>query len=268
MKYGIKVFSVLFAICMLAVGCSESNNAQSEPNIQNEAAETNVNSEVKETEPEYEEAANFLVDRAQAEFEKAANSSTKYENFGYSPFAFELFGKLPTDRNTVFSPFSIKTALAIAANGADEEAKAEITKTLSIDDLDAFNEYSRALITAYRHNFRAEMRVADSLWLNTDRAENADFAQNYAENMMKYYFAPVKKVSQADAEDKINAWCAENTNGKITEIADDETIYIRSISVIVEENGEVVTWFARRTINDTLQEGDVIYDARNNDLQV
>ena len=54
----------------------------------------------------------------------------------------------------------------------------------------------------------------------------------------------------------------------LTEIADDETIYIRSISVIVEENGEVVTWFARRTINDTLQEGDVIYDARNNDLQV
>ena len=54
----------------------------------------------------------------------------------------------------------------------------------------------------------------------------------------------------------------------LTEIADAETIYIRAISVVVEESGEVVTWFARRTINDALQEGDVIYDVRNNNLQV
>lgn len=54
----------------------------------------------------------------------------------------------------------------------------------------------------------------------------------------------------------------------LTDIADDTMIYIRAISVVVEENGEVVTWFARRTINDALQEGDVIYDARNHDLQI
>lgn len=54
----------------------------------------------------------------------------------------------------------------------------------------------------------------------------------------------------------------------LADIADDETICIRTISVVVEQSGEVVTWFARRTINDNLTEGDVIYDARNNDLPI
>jgi len=42
---------------------------------------------------------------------------------------------------------------------------------------------------------------------------------------------------------------------------------IRTVAVVVE-NDEVVTWFARRTINDVLDKGDVIYDERDNDLQV
>ena len=54
----------------------------------------------------------------------------------------------------------------------------------------------------------------------------------------------------------------------LTEIKEGVKIYIRTISVVVEANGEVVTWFARRTIDDTLEEGDVIYDARNNNLSV
>ena len=53
----------------------------------------------------------------------------------------------------------------------------------------------------------------------------------------------------------------------LTDIKKDGAIYIRTITVVVEDN-EVVTWFARRTINDVLKEGDVIYDARNNNLQI
>ncbi|MBQ7454586.1 MAG: hypothetical protein IJS69_06025 [Selenomonadaceae bacterium] len=51
----------------------------------------------------------------------------------------------------------------------------------------------------------------------------------------------------------------------LTDIQDEETIYIRTIAVVVEKD-VVVTWFARRTINDVLKEGDIIYDARNNNL--
>ena len=54
----------------------------------------------------------------------------------------------------------------------------------------------------------------------------------------------------------------------LTDIKDKDRVYIRTITVVVESNGEVVTWFARRTINDNLEEGDVFYDTRNNNLQV
>ena len=54
----------------------------------------------------------------------------------------------------------------------------------------------------------------------------------------------------------------------LTKIKDGTKVYIRTIAVVVDMNGEVVTWFARRTINDILEEGDVIYDAQYNDLQV
>ena len=54
----------------------------------------------------------------------------------------------------------------------------------------------------------------------------------------------------------------------LSDITDGNKVYIRTIAVVVEMNGEVVTWFARRTINDNLEKGDVIYDARNNDLQI
>ena len=54
----------------------------------------------------------------------------------------------------------------------------------------------------------------------------------------------------------------------LTNIQEDKEIYIRTIAVVVDADNEVVTWFARRTINDVLTEGDVIYDERNNHLQI
>lgn len=54
----------------------------------------------------------------------------------------------------------------------------------------------------------------------------------------------------------------------LTHIQEDKEIYIRTIAVVVDADNEVVTWFARRTINDVLTEGDVIYDERDNNLQI
>ena len=53
----------------------------------------------------------------------------------------------------------------------------------------------------------------------------------------------------------------------LADIQDDMKVSIRTVAVVVE-NDEVITWFARRTINDVLDKGDVIYDERNNDLQI
>ena len=54
----------------------------------------------------------------------------------------------------------------------------------------------------------------------------------------------------------------------LADVQDDVKITIRTIAVVVDENGEVVTWFARRTINDILEKEGVIYDDRNHNLQI
>ena len=52
-------------------------------------------------------------------------------------------------------------------------------------------------------------------------------------------------------------------------IGNEDLISIRSLSVVVDTSGEVVTWFAQRTINIKIQtEGGIIYDKRVRDLQV
>lgn len=55
----------------------------------------------------------------------------------------------------------------------------------------------------------------------------------------------------------------------LVNVDNDDLISIRSLSVVVDATGEVVTWFAQRTINIKIQtEGGIIYDKRVRDLQV
>ncbi len=46
----------------------------------------------------------------------------------------------PKDKNYVFSPLGLKYALAMVANGGDEEAVKKITELLKIKDLKKFND--------------------------------------------------------------------------------------------------------------------------------
>lgn len=55
----------------------------------------------------------------------------------------------------------------------------------------------------------------------------------------------------------------------LVNVDNDDLISIRSLSVVVDESGEVVTWFAQRTINIKIKTaGGIIYDKRVRDLQV
>ena len=54
----------------------------------------------------------------------------------------------------------------------------------------------------------------------------------------------------------------------LADVQDDVKIAVRTIAVVVDENSEVVTWFARRTINDVLEKKGVIYDERNDTLPI
>lgn len=67
---------------------------------------------------------------------------------------------------------------------------------------------------------------------------------------------------------------AQNFEGRrvyldFVDIFNEDSISIRPLFVVVEENNEVVTWFAKRTVNLNIKEiGGIIYDERIHHLQI
>ena len=131
-------------------------------------------------------------------------------------FAWNLNELMPDDQNYMFSPFSIKMALAMAAVGADGDTQDEILKVLQIEDLNKFNAASAQFIQEYGENEKVRLNIANSLWLNTDYYKGADFESTFRDTVLKYYQADSGKVNNANAVETVNNWVKDKTNDKIT----------------------------------------------------
>jgi|GEM_PF-281105 len=147
-------------------------------------------------------------------------------------FAWNLNKLMPTDKNYMFSPLSIKMAMAMAAVGADGATKDEILKTLQINDLDSFNEQSAQLIKEYSENEKVKLNIANSLWLNTDYYKNVDFESTFKDVIQKYYQADSEKVNNKDAVETINSWVKNKTNGKIDQMISDSDFLAYIVNAI------------------------------------
>lgn len=139
---------------------------------------------------------------------------------------------MPKDKNYMFSPFSIKSALALAANGADGKTKNEILSALEINDIDGFNNLSKTLIESYSQTDALKLNIANSIWINSDKTTQK-FKDEFKKIATEYYKSEVKNVDNANAVDEINLWVNKKTNGKIPQIvnsADDfEAMLINAI---------------------------------------
>lgn len=142
------------------------------------------------------------------------------------------------DKSFMLSPISIKTAFAMAANGAEGETKSEMLDTLGIEDLNAYNaeikrfmarlEENRAynerinnvLWYARRPGDKLVLDMANSIWLNKDYYPNIDddFSDEFKAATTDYYSAEANTVGRADAVDTINGWISDKTNGKIKDM--------------------------------------------------
>ena len=156
-------------------------------------------------------------------------------------FAFRLKEQMPTDKNYMVSPFSIKVALAMVANAAEGITKTEMLDTLDIGDLDEFNEYVKAFIEENNSAKKAnsgevetnaqklpEFEIANSIWFNEDyyrtyyngpfgsHVKNVKFSPEFRETVADYYDGASEIVNNKNAVNTINGWISEKTRGKIT----------------------------------------------------
>lgn len=147
------------------------------------------------------------------------------------PFADKLNMQMPEDKNYMFSPMSVKMALALSANGASGETQTEILNALGITNIDEFNAFSKDLIEKYQQTEILSLDAANSIWMNEDKTSQK-FSTEFKEIATKNYNADVETVNNSNAVAKINSWVSDKTNGKIPTIVKDADFWSMLVNAI------------------------------------
>ena len=132
-------------------------------------------------------------------------------------FADKLNANMPVDKNYMFSPLSIKMALMMAANGASGETLEEILKVTGVEDLESYNNSTRAMLDKYSESDILTLNVSNSIWINSDKTPQR-FSKTYQEMLSKTFDATSDIVTDKNAVSEINGWVNDKTEGKIPTI--------------------------------------------------
>jgi serpin B len=130
-------------------------------------------------------------------------------------FALTLYKALAsTEGNLLFSPHSIRTALAMACEGARGETGAQMRHVLGLDDA----PHSTGLIERQEDQTTADFVSANSLWTQIgaplERQFLADMAERFGGTVMPADF----QGHPAAARAAVNEWVQTRTRGKITDL--------------------------------------------------
>lgn len=135
--------------------------------------------------------------------------------------AFDLMRTQAGMDSKVVSPISVSYLMAMLANGANGTTRAEIMKTLGVDDsqMDALNEVCKSLIDkASRLDSQTRINVANCIAVDRQASLNPD----YVTKMKNFYDAEVtsRDFGKASTVDYLNGWCQRQTHGMIPRIID------------------------------------------------
>ncbi len=141
-------------------------------------------------------------------------------NAALTDFAVRLFkASEKSGKNTLVSPLSVASALAMTANGADNATLAQMEQVLGLSR-DQLNHYLYSYVKKLPQSEKAKLSLANSIWFTADDSftVNRDFLQRNAD----FYAADVYKAAfnrQTVAD--VNDWVKRKTDGMIPEIIDD-----------------------------------------------
>ena len=141
------------------------------------------------------------------------------QNADVIDFAIRLFkASNENGKNTLISPLSVLCALAMTANGAEEETLAQMEEVLGMTT-DELNMYLYSYMKNLPQGDKYKLSLANSIWFTEDErfTVNQDFLQTNADYYgADIYKAPFDKQTLKD----INNWVKQNTDGMIPEILD------------------------------------------------
>ena len=131
--------------------------------------------------------------------------------FGQNQFSFELFNKMDQEKNLLFSPTSIKAALAMAYEGANSETQMEFEKVFG------FDEENTAFLDQISQ-LKESAEISNSVWI----LEEFEILQSYIDTLESRFNAPPSLTDfynqPEESAEKINKWIEESTKGMITKM--------------------------------------------------
>ena len=136
---------------------------------------------------------------------------------------FDFMKYMPKDQNYMISPFSIKMAMMMAANGANGYTQKEILSALGVSSIDEYNQKASDIITRYNSNKDVNLNVANSIWLNKDEAMGANFKGTYKKIISDFYKGVAREEKANSIAKKINDFISKETSNKITNVLPTES---------------------------------------------
>ncbi len=133
-------------------------------------------------------------------------------------FAVRLFQKTrDSEKNSLISPLSVMLALAMTANGAKGETRAQMEQLLG-GELEALNAYLYSYMHSLPSEQNAKLSLANSIWFR-DQGFTAEKA--FLQTNADYYGAAAyKSPFDTQTVKDINHWVKENTDGMIDKVLD------------------------------------------------
>ena len=195
---------------------------------------------------------------------------------GMADFSVDLFKEsIKAKENSLISPLSVALALAMTANGADNETLRQMETLLGGIPIDVLNEYLYSYRSGLPSGEKSKLNIANSIWFLDDENRlrvEPDFLQRNAD----YYDASLFGAAfDAQTVKDINGWVKKNTDGMIDEMLekiDHEVMYLISAVAFDAEWATIYTdVFVRKEIFTNIygekQDVDLMYSSESRYLE-
>jgi serpin B len=203
MTMGVKSFYIVLVVTLLALCCDKKHEVVMLEDVFS----------IEQPKPE-KAVTRVALDERQKGYVKEGNK-----------LSFRVLQQLSKENGKSFvcSPLSLQLALAMTANGAQEETLQEMLNVLGYgqDGMAAMNAYARILIEQLPAvDLDVTLKMADAL-LASDRYP---LKAGFQETLRKFYYAPAASMPFSDKAKvlaQVNEWARKNTGGLIDPMLDD-----------------------------------------------
>lgn len=232
-----KNFKTLLCCTVLTVslltslsGCGKSPSAKSADAANTENRELDQ-SETTASDLTEESVQNTGEDGVTGDMHNPAETSngTKTTSVLAADFAVKLFQNSMDERqNTLISPLSVLSALAMTANGAKGDTLSQMEELFGVS-LSELNPYLKSYLTSLPQGEKYKLHTANSIWVKKldGFTVNDDFLQKTKDN---FNAAVMEEPFDSSTLNKVNQWVELETDGMIdgilSEISEEDVVYL------------------------------------------